>query len=334
MTEVIPGIHWLKLPMLSDDAGLDFVNAYVIRGTSGYLLVDSGWNTDASFAALKKGMAEIGSDIKEISQILVTHVHPDHYGMAGRIKKLSGASLAMHHLEKGFIEPRYVSMELLLNQIDRLLMANGVPPKMIGSLSRATVGLERYVVPAYPDITLHDGETVTTGLFTFNVLWTPGHSSGHICLYEPEEKILLSGDHILPTITPNVSVHPQAIENPLGRYFNSLHELKQLEVKLVLPGHENPFSGFQKRLDEIVQHHEQRNGETLAALADKPRTSFQIAQQVSWGFKGSWSSLPDFHKRMAILETLAHLEMLAASGRVDRLPGEDIIYFRQVSPPR
>jgi glyoxylase-like metal-dependent hydrolase (beta-lactamase superfamily II) len=335
MTEIIPGIHWFKLPMIiSDESGLAFINVYVIRGNSGYLLVDSGWNTDASFTALKNGMAEIGSDIKEISQILITHVHPDHYGMAGRIKKLSGASLAMHHIEKGFIEPRYVSMESLLNQIDRLLMANGVPPKMIGNLSKATVGLERYVVPTLPDITLHDGETVTTGLFTFNVIWTPGHSSGHICLYEPEEKILLSGDHILPTITPNVSVHPQAIENPLGRYLDSLNELKQLDVELALPGHEKPFTGFRKRVESILKHHEQRNGEILVALADKSRTSFQIAQQVSWGLKGSWSSLPDFHKRMAILETLAHLEMMAVSGRVDRLPGEDIMLFRQASPPR
>ncbi len=335
MTEIVPGIHWFKLPMIiSDESGLAFVNVYVIKGTSGYLLVDAGWNTEESFAALKKGMAEIGSDIKDISQILVTHVHPDHYGMAGRIKKLSGASLAMHHIEKGFIDSRYVSMDFLINQIDRLLMANGVPPKIIARLSKATVGLEQYVVPIYPDITLHDGETITTGLFTFNVLWTPGHSSGHICLYEPEEKILLSGDHILPTITPNISVHPQAIENPLGRYLDSLNELKQLEVELVLPGHEKPFSGFRKRVESILKHHEQRNGEILAALADKARTSFQIAQEVTWGLKGSWQSLPDFHKRIAILETLAHLEMMAARGRVDRLPGEDIMLFRRTSPPR
>jgi glyoxylase-like metal-dependent hydrolase (beta-lactamase superfamily II) len=335
MTEIIPGIHWIKLPMInSDGSDLDFVNAYVIRGNSGYLLVDSGWNTDASFAALKKGMAEIGSDIKDISQILVTHVHPDHYGMAGRVKKLSGASLAMHHIDQGFIDSRYVNMEPLINQIDRLLLANGVPSKMIASLSQATVGLEQYVVVTYPDITLHDSETVTTGLFTFKVIWTPGHSSGHICLYEPEKKILLSGDHVLPSITPNVSVNPQAIENPLGRYIDSLNELKRLDVEIVLPGHEKPFTGFKKRIDKILQHHEQRNGEILTALGNKPRTSFQIAQEVSWGLKGSWQSLPDFHKRMAILETLAHLEMMASRGQVDRLPGEDIMLFRQASPRR
>jgi glyoxylase-like metal-dependent hydrolase (beta-lactamase superfamily II) len=335
MTEIFPGIYWIKLPMISDDAaGLAFVNAYVIRGNHGYLLVDAGWNTDASFAALQNGMAEIGSDIKEISQILVTHVHPDHYGMAGRVKKLSGASLAMHHIEKGFIDSRYVSMEVLINQIDQLLLANGVPPKMIANLSKATVGLEQYVVVTYPDITLHNDDIVTTGLFTFKVLWTPGHSSGHICLYEPEKKIMLSGDHVLPTITPNVSVHPQAIENPLGRYFDSLNELKRLEVVLALPGHENPFSDFRKRIDKILQHHEQRNGEIMAALAHKSRTSYQIAQEVSWGLKGTYQSLPDFHKRIAILETLAHLEMMATKGQVDRLPGEDIMLFRRTSPPR
>jgi glyoxylase-like metal-dependent hydrolase (beta-lactamase superfamily II) len=334
MTEIIPGIHWIKLPMLDDDAGLDFVNVYVIKGTNGYLLVDSGWNTDASFAALKNGMAEIGADIKDISQILVTHVHPDHYGMAGRVKKISGASLAMHHIETGFIDSRYVSMETLINQIDQLLLANGVPSKMIASLSQATVGLQQYVVVTYPDINLHNDEVINTGIFSFKVIWTPGHSSGHICLYEPEKKIMLCGDHVLPTITPNVSVHPQAIENPLGRYFDSLNELKHLDVDLALPGHEKPFTGFGKRIDKILQHHRQRNGEILAALGNKSGTSFQVAQEVSWGFKGTWQSLPDFHKRMAILETLAHLEMIASKGEVDRLPGDDIMLFRLASPHR
>jgi len=335
MQEIIPGIYWLKLPMIvSDQSDLSFVNAYVIRGEKGLLLVDAGWDTDAGFAALEKGLAELNATVKDISQIVVTHVHPDHYGMAGHIKKASGATFAMHHLEKEFIEPRYVNMEPLINAIDNLLLANGVPPKMIKSLSNATVGLEQYVVPALPDILLHDDETVTTGLLNFKVIWSPGHSSGHICLYEPEKKIFLSGDHILPTITPNVSIHPQAIENPLGRYFDSLNELKKLDVERVLPGHENVFNNFRERIEDILHHHEERNSEILAALGDKPKTSFQVAQKVGWGYKKSYASLPDFHKRMAVLETLAHLEMMAGTGRVDRLPGQDIMLFRRASPRR
>jgi glyoxylase-like metal-dependent hydrolase (beta-lactamase superfamily II) len=332
--EITPGIHRIKLPMLLDDVSLDYVNVYLVRGNKGNLLVDAGWNTDSSFTALEAGLAETGLNIKEITQILVTHIHPDHFGMAGRLKKLSGASLAMHHVEIGFIHSRYIAMEELLEQIRRLLLSNGVPRNKVAILSDASVGLERYVDTTRPEIALHDGDTITTGEFNFRVIWTPGHSYGHVCLYEPEKKIFLSGDHILPGITPNISINPQAIENPLGRYVNSLKELKQLEVDLVLPGHEEPFSGFRKRIDEILQHHEFRSQEILTALGNKSGTSYQVAQHVSWGFNGSWSTLPVFHRRIAILETLAHLEMMAADGRVDRLPSKDVRLYRRASPSR
>ena len=107
MTEVTPGIHWLKLPISLAEVTLTHVNAYLIQGDSGYLLVDAGWNTEESFDSLQKQMAEMGANVKDISQIVVTHVHPDHYGLAGRVKRMSGARLALHDIEKGFIESRY-----------------------------------------------------------------------------------------------------------------------------------------------------------------------------------------------------------------------------------
>jgi len=328
MTEVTPGIYWIKLP-IDAEGGPAHINAYLIRGDIGYLLVDSGWNTDSSFGTMHNSLVKNGLGFEEISQILITHVHPDHYGMAGRIKKLSGATIAMHPIEKEFIEPRYVHMEELLHQTDRMLVDNGVPRDDIVKLRDATVGLEHYIVPTPPDITLRDGETVTTGEFTFRVIWTPGHSSGHLCLYEPEKKILLSGDHILPRITPNISVHPQSIENPLGRYIKSLQEMRQLDAELILPGHDQPFTGLQARIDEILQHHEQRNRDILATMGGQARTTYQIAREITWGDKSRWHDLPDFHRRMAIFETLAHLEMMAADSRIDKLPGKGIIYYRQ-----
>lgn len=328
MAEVIPGIYWIKSP-IAPEAGPPHVNVYLIRGDKGYLLVDSGWNTDSSFATLHNSLVKLGLGFEEISQILVTHVHPDHYGMAGRIKRLSGATIAMHHIEEGFIEPRYVHMEELLHQTDRMLVDNGVPHDDMVRLRDATVGLEHFIDPAPPDRTLHDGETITTGEFTFRIIWTPGHSSGHLCLYEPEKKILLSGDHILPKITPNVSVHPQSIENPLGRYIKSLEELKQLDVGLVLPGHDQPFKGFRQRIDELIRHHRQRNNEILAAMGGEPRTTYQIAREITWADRFRWHDLPEFHQRMAVFETLAHLEMMAAERRVDKLPGKGVIYYRQ-----
>ncbi len=328
MTEITPGIHWIKLP-IDAVGGPAHINSYLIRGDIGYLLVDSGWNTDSSFGTMHNSLVKNGLGFEDISQILVTHVHPDHYGMAGRIKKLSGATIAMHPIEKELIEPRYVHMEELLHQTDRMLVDNGLPHDEMVKLRDATVGLEQYIIPTPPDITLRDGETVTTGEFTFRVIWTPGHSSGHICLYEPEKKILLSGDHILPKITPNISVHPQSIENPLGRYVKSLQEMRQLDAELILPGHDQPFTGLRPRIDEIIQHHEQRNRDILAVMGGQARTTYQIAQEITWGVRSRWRDLPDFHRRMAIFETLAHLEMMATDSRIDKLPGKGINYYRQ-----
>jgi len=329
MTEITPGIHWIKLPISMEDSTLDGINVYLVKGDNGYLLVDTGWNTDESFSTLHNYLVKIGVSFEDIKQILVTHIHPDHYGMAGRLRKLSGATIAMHHTEKDFIEPRYVSMEALLQQTDRLLVANGVPEREMTKLRDATVGLEQFIVPAMPDILLHDGDTITTGMFTFRVVWTPGHSTGHVCLYEPEKKIFVSGDHILPKITPNISVNPQSIENPLGRYIQSLSELKKLDVVLALPGHDQPFNNFRARIDEITRHHAHRNLEILEKILFRAKSAYGIAREISWADNSSWQDLPPFHQRMAIFETMAHLEMMAADSRIDKMPKGGIIYYGQ-----
>lgn len=329
MSEVFPGIQWFQLPITMEQSNLAFINVYLVEGDKGYLLVDSGWNTEESFIALKKGMAKIGADVKDISQIVVTHVHPDHYGMAGRIKKLSGATISMHHIERDFIRPRYIDMEQLLHLTDRMLVANGVPQAEMVRMRDATVGLEQYIVPTMPDRILHEGEIITTGKFNFRVIWTPGHSSGHICLYEPDKKILFSGDHILPKITPNISVHPQSIENPLGRYLKSLQDMRQLDVALTLPGHDKPFTNLRLRIDEIIHHHEVRNQEILAAIGPHHRTAYAIAKEIPWGDNGRFRDLPDFHKRMAVFETLSHLEMMTAENLLHKQPVKGIITYSQ-----
>ena len=329
MSEIVPGIHWIRMPISLEQSTLKHINIYLIEGDKGWLLVDTGWNTDKSFSTLHNYLLKIGAGFEDIKQIVVTHIHPDHYGMAGRIKKLSGATIAMHSIEKGFIGPRYISMNELLIQTDRLLIACGVPRKMAEGLRDASLGLEQYIVPTPPDITLRDGDIIATGRFTFRVIWTPGHSSGHICLYEPERKILLSGDHILPKITPNISLNPQSIENPLGRYLQSLEEIKKLDVELTLPGHDRPFTRLTARIDEIIRHHGQRNAEILEAIGLKTITPYRIAQKITWGANSGWDDLPPFHQRMAIFETLAHLEMMAADGRVDKLPRKGVSYYGQ-----
>jgi glyoxylase-like metal-dependent hydrolase (beta-lactamase superfamily II) len=329
MTEIFPGILWLKLPINVEQSSLTHVNVYLIKGDKGYLLVDSGWNTDESFTIFHNFLLKHGLSFLDIKKILVTHVHPDHYGMAGRIKQLSGAEMMMHHIEKEYIKPRYINMNELLALTDKALTVNGAPTKEMEILRDATLGLENLIVPTPPDTTLHDSEIIKTGMFNFRVIWTPGHSSGHLCLYEPDKKIFLSGDHILPTITPNVGLHPQSIENPLGRYIESLQQIKKLDIKLMLPGHDQPFKNVKKRINEIIKHHNQRNMEILKTLESGAKTAYQIAQKITWGDNNTWNDLPPFHKRMAVFETLAHLEMMAAEERVDKVSRKGVFYYAQ-----
>ncbi len=329
MSEIYPGIHWLKLPINVKDSNLEYINTYLIRGEKGYLLVDSGWNTDESFSTFHNYLLKHKIGFQDIKQILVTHVHPDHYGMAGHIKQLSGAKIYMHDIEKDYIRPRYIDMNELLALTDKQLISNGASVDETEVLRDASLGLENFIVPTPPDVILHDGEIIDIGTFSFRAIWTPGHSSGHICLYEPKKKILFSGDHILPKITPNVGLHPQSIDNPLGRYIESLQQIKKLDIDLTLPGHDQPFKNVKARIDEIIHHHDLRNLEILKTLTSGAQTAYRIAQQISWGENNGWQDLPPFHQRMAVFETLAHLEMMASEGRVDKFSREGVFYYKQ-----
>ena len=170
MTEIQDGIYWLKLPVTIPGSTLGHVNAYLFKGNSGYLLVDTGWNTDESFDSLQKQLAEIGAAIKDITQILVTHIHPDHYGGTGRVKQLSGARIYLHYIEQEFIEPRYIKMDKLLEMTDHWLDINGLPPDDAADLRDATVGLQPYIAPVLPDVTLQGGENIDTGVWIRGLL--------------------------------------------------------------------------------------------------------------------------------------------------------------------
>ena len=329
MKEVIPGIYQLQLPLPFPNILMGYVNTYLIQGDNEYLLIDTGWNTEEAFDSLKKQLDEIGVGFRDISQIIVTHIHPDHYGQAGKLKQLSQAKVALHAVEKNSIDLRYINMKELLQQMEQWLHTNGVATDELPALQTASVALAKFVSPALPDITLHGGETLSTELFSFKVLWTPGHSPGHICLYEPSQKILISGDNVLPNITPNIGLHPQSSSNPLGDYLNSLSALKQLDVNLVLPGHENPFNTLKPRIEELIQHHRQRNSEILATINAEPKTGYQIATEIVWmpDIGGiSWQDLAPLDKRLALLETLAHLESMRVDRKVDKFFRNNTIY--------
>lgn len=327
--EIIPGIYQFKLPLPIPNA--PDVNVYLIQGDRGWLLVDVGWDTKEAFGALDKQLKEIGLDFKDIAQIVVTHIHPDHYGLAGKVKQLSQAQLALHQIEKDLIETRYIEVDHLLQEVADWLRANGTPEDELPGLQRASMGVIEYVTPTLSELTVSGGEVISTGLFNFEVLWTPGHSPGHISLYEREKRILLSGDHILPMTTPNVGIHPQSGSSPLDDYLNSLTKLKELDVDLVLPAHEYPFRELRQRIEELFQHHRERDAAIVDVIRDKPKTAYQTATEIPWladSGGATWQSLSPLNKRLAVGETLSHLESLRGKGEVHKTDQENVFFYR------
>ena len=326
--EVIPGIHQLKVPIPNNPIG--FVNTYLVQGEGDWMLVDTGWNTPEAFNALESQIKELGIGFEDITQIVVTHFHGDHYGLVGRLKQLSGAKIALHQVEREFIHSRYLDMDNLLEQVAQWLHFNGVPNEELPELQKASLGVRKFVSPALPEIALYGGEKITTGSFGFEIIWTPGHSPGHICLYEPTKRILISGDHILPTITPNVSLHPQSGDNPLGDYLNSLSTLNQLEVDLVLPAHEHVFTGLKRRISELIKHHDERKAAIVEAIKEEKRTAYEISARIPWIVMGEvvpFDKLLPFDRRLAVLEALAHLELLRIEGKVEKMVKDGIAFY-------
>ncbi len=324
-----PGIYQINIPLTG--FALKRINAYLIRGDRGWVMVDCGWNTPEAFAALQATLQKFTIGFKDIYQIIITHLHPDHYGMAGRLKELCGCTLAMHEIGANLIESRYVNVETLLGDVEKFLVQNGVPEKEAALLRNASMPALKFVVPAFPETVYRGGETISIGKFTFKVIWTPGHSPDHICLYEAAHKVLLAGDQVLPVITPNVSLHAQQRGDPLADFLQSLRDLNGLDVDLVLPGHDDVFSNIHTRIQELVEHHDRRNDEVLGICRDKPMTAYEMAPRISWvTSEASWRNLPPLDKRLAALETLAHVEFLYNLGKVQKTSQDGRTYYQNV----
>jgi len=209
-----------------------------------------------------------------------------------------------------------------------ILGRHGVPASGANAMGSASMPALKYVMLTFPDRTLFGGETISTGIYDMEVIWTPGHAMGHICLYEPKNKLLFSGDHILPSITSNISSHVQSGDNPLGDYIQALHKLEHMSVSRVLPAHEEVFTDLQGRIKELVIHHDERKDEIKQTIVEKPVSAYEISSQITWNTAGStWDQLPALHKRAAVMETVAHLECMRWEGRVRRITeGDSIIY--------
>ncbi|MDQ2754179.1 MAG: MBL fold metallo-hydrolase [Actinomycetota bacterium] len=309
---VRPGLWSVPVPIPNNP--LRYVLVYVFETDRGPYLIDAGWNTDDAYHTLVSGLARVGFAITDVQGLLVTHIHPDHYGLAGRVREASGAWIALHPADAALIKDRYDTPNDLLDDIGTMLRRHGAPAEEIESLQQASMPVRSFVWAVAPDVLMEDGDHPEVPGWDLQAIWTPGHSPGHLCFYEGNHRLMLSGDHVLPRITPNISFHPQAGPNPLGDFLNSLDKVAKYPTDEVLPAHEHRFVGLAGRVEELKAHHHERFVEAVEAIRSGTTTSWGIASHLAWS--RPWDRIQGFMRRAAVGETLAHLHALAALGVV------------------
>jgi len=315
--QVLNGVHQIKIPAPGNASWT--INAYVIEGSNGHILVDSGWDSQESLWALQEGIRAANLKLRDIKKVVITHIHPDHYGLSSKIKQICGAQIAIHKIDADIVFPRYKDFNELVKKVTVLLQQNGVPIDELPQLKEASLWMNKYVTPATPDVKLEDGDRISSDSFEFEVLWTPGHSPGHVCLYEQDRKFIITGDHILYDTIPHVGFNPQSGDNPLDDYIASLEKLERLKVHFILPGHGPVFNALGLRIEKILLHHEERKRAIMQSLHNGLKTAYEIAQQIPWMVNGgvtAFRDLPAWDKRMAITEAIAHLKLLIKEDRV------------------
>jgi glyoxylase-like metal-dependent hydrolase (beta-lactamase superfamily II) len=320
--EVFPGIYRISVPI--PRSPLKATNVYAIRGSERNLLIDTGQNRSESLETLKNGLDEIAIDMR-VTDIFLTHMHADHSGLLPYVK--SNDSIIYASAEAA---ERVNYMLTAENPMERLFQAacrNGF------SASEARSAIERHpgsygtAHQALEFQTLTEGDEFVVGEYRFICMETPGHTQGHLCLYEPTKKLLFSGDHVLGDISPNIT-HYIGDGDPLAEFIASLQKIAKLSVQTVLPGHRRIFNDCHGRIHELLQHHQQRAEEAFAILAEGALTGYEVASRMTWDMVyRSWSDVAPPQKYFATGEALAHLRYLEKQGRISHSLEQDQVFY-------
>lgn len=311
---------------------LPSVNAYLVQDSDGYTLIDCGMNTPESEAALREAFATEGIPLNAIVRVLVTHAHHDHMGLAGLLARETGCSVLMHPGDMQLLRDRYVLPQESRARTSNWLLRQGAEPDELPQyLNTSSEQTQHRLEPLENAEPLHDGETWRVGRLNFDLVWTPGHTPGHMCLVERDRRAVICGDHLLERIATHVGILPEAPENPFPRYLESLEFLADETVALewALPGHGDPFGPAWQRAAALLEHQHARRCAIAELIEEEPRTPVEIARRL-WAntTPSNWSQFEQHMRRNGVGQVLAHLEALCAEGRARHVSDAPNRYVR------
>ncbi|MFE2511081.1 MBL fold metallo-hydrolase [Streptomyces naganishii] len=329
------GVRSVAVPIPDNPLGHTLV--YVVDTGRGPVLVDTGWDDPASWEALAEGLAAFGTSPGDVHGVLITHHHPDHHGLSGRVREASGAWVAMHAADIAIVRrTREARPERWFAYMAAKLEAAGAPEEHVAPLRAARGRTLPGLAPALPDREIVPGELIDLPGRRLRAVWTPGHTPGHVCLHleedhpagSPGRGRLFSGDHLLPGITPHIGLYEDpddaTVTDPLGDYLASLERVGRLTSAEVLPAHQHPFGDAGARVQDLLAHHEHRLASLLSLLSE-PLTPWQLATRMRWN--RPWPEIPRASRDIAVSEAESHLRHLVKQGRAEPVPGTDPVTY-------
>ena len=316
--EILANLYKLEIPL--PKSPLKALNSYVIKNTERNLIIDTGWNQEECMYAMQTGLRELGVDTRK-TDFFITHLHADHFGLISDLitdtSKIYFNQPDADRFKSGFRWDDFVNFARL----------NGVPENELQAIRQSHPGLKFRAKEGLAFHILREGDAISIGNYVFKCVETPGHTWGHMCLYEPNKKIFIAGDHILNDITPNIQLWSDEWD-PLKEYLASLEKVYKLDIELVLPGHRGIFKNSRGRIQELKHHHQKRLEEIISILEKGKKNAFQVASQMSWDIIcGSWDLSPVSQKWFATGEAIAHLKYLEKKKIIRREIREKKIVF-------
>ncbi|MDR1605100.1 MAG: MBL fold metallo-hydrolase [Gracilibacteraceae bacterium] len=325
MEEIAPGIFMIHVPLPHNP--LRELNAYLLRGKPGEkdLLVDLGFNLDECEDALRAALAEVGGGAG--FDIVLTHLHIDHAGLLPRF--LTRDRLVYSGAIPGPMLRLWEEMSDPESGL-QFLTKNGVPPEMLkaGRVPREFRTDWKEILARGQFRELREGRLLACGGYEWRCLETDGHCDGHICLYEPNARLLIAGDHVLGHISPQISCYEVGSASSLNKYLHSLDKVAALEVRLVLPGHREPLTDCRARVAELQTHHMKRLEEIRRILSRGPQTGLAVTEQMTWAINPDSDRAFLMQQRFfALGETLAHINYLIETGTAEMTEKGGLLYY-------
>lgn len=283
--------------------------AYLMEGKP-LTLLDTGIATDRTRTQLREGLAEYGYEFSDIEQVVLTHFHPDHAGLAGEIQRAGGATVYAHAADAPLIEQRAEALADLDERRRELFVEWGMPDAEREELL-AFLDSHQEIMGEPAEVTaIEGGDRIETGEMVLEVLHTPGHAAG-LCCFTFEGGEAFVGDTILPVYTPNVGGADVRVEAPLEKYLDSLRTLTERDFERVWPGHRDAIQEPTERARYILDHHRERTDRVLEVLENGPADAWTVSAELFGGLEG-------IHVMHGPGEAYAHLDHLERAGHVER----------------